>query len=110
MAAFQFKTYYNPYISPMTNAVWGVISVTANEMVEQTQDTIISLICDVSGSMQGAKFNSMIATTEDLIRNVPDGITFNIVVFDSSVNEVLPATKLQPGMDRERLVDQFRHT
>ena len=30
MAAFQFKTYYNPYISPMTNAVWGVISVTAN--------------------------------------------------------------------------------
>jgi hypothetical protein len=48
MAAFQFKTYYKPrYISPMTNAVWGVISVTANEMVEQTQDTIISLICDV---------------------------------------------------------------
>ncbi len=110
MPAFQFKTYYNPYISPMTNTVWGVISVTANEMVAQTQDTIISLICDVSGSMQGAKFNSMIATTEDLIRNVPDGIMFNIVVFDSSVNEVLPVTQLQPGMDRERLVDQFRRT
>lgn len=109
MAAFQFKTYYNPYISPLTNSVWGVISVTANEMVEQAQDTIISLICDVSGSMQGGKFNNMISTTEDLIRTIPDGILFNIVVFDSAVNEILPVTQLQPGMDRERLVDTFRH-
>jgi hypothetical protein len=45
-----------------------------------------------------------------LIRNVPDGIMFNIVVFDSAVHEVLPVTQLQPVMDRERLVDQFRHT
>lgn len=109
MAAFQFKTYYNPYISPLTNSVWGVISVTANETVEQAQDTIISLICDVSGSMQGGKFNNMISTTEDLIRTIPDGILFNIVVFDSAVNEILPVTQLQPGMDRERLVDTFRH-
>ncbi|WP_343418347.1 hypothetical protein [Candidatus Flexifilum breve] len=29
--AFSFKTYYNPYISPTTNSVWGVVSVTANQ-------------------------------------------------------------------------------
>ena len=61
-SAFSFKTYYNPYISPMTNSVWGVVSVTANELPPTAQSTVISLICDVSGSMQGAKFNAAIAT------------------------------------------------
>src|SRR5215813_12464084 len=106
--AFNFKTYFNPYISPTTNSVWGTISITANEAVEQAQDTAISLICDVSGSMQGAKFNAVMMTVEDLLQNAPDGIMLNIVVFDSSAHVILPMVQLQAGMDRNALINQFR--
>jgi uncharacterized protein YegL len=106
--AFQFKVYYNPYISPVANSVWGAISVAANELPQQAQETIISLIADVSGSMQGAKFNAMIDTIEDLLMNAPDGIMINVIVFHSAAHEIVPVTLLEPNVDRTRLVDQFR--
>ncbi len=106
--AFSFKTYYNPYISPMTNSVWGVVSVSANEMPPQAQATCISLIVDVSGSMQGAKFNAAVATVEDLLQNMPNGIALQVVVFDNDGNEVLPMTQINPEVRREQLVSEFR--
>lgn len=106
--AFSFKTYYNPYISPLTNSVWGVVSVLANEMPPQAQGTVISLICDVSGSMQGAKFNAAIATVEDLLRNAPAGIKLQVVAFDNDADEVVPMTDLRPESNREQLVSEFR--
>jgi len=59
--AFQFKVYYNPWISPTTNSIWGVVSVTAQQppQAQSSQATAISLICDASGSMQGNKFNKI---------------------------------------------------
>src|SRR5215813_3419554 len=106
--AFGFKVYYNPNISPTANSFWGVVSITANESPQQSQDTAISLICDVSGSMQGNKFNSMVDTVEDLLENAPDGIMLNVVVFDNNASEVLPMTLLQPGMNRLNLIDTWR--
>ena len=106
--AFGFKVYYNPHISPTTNSFWGVVSIAANEAPETAQETVISLICDVSGSMQGAKFNNMIETTEDLLRTAPDGLMLNVVVFDNDSQEVVPLTLLQPGVSRESLVQTFR--
>jgi len=107
-SAFSFKTYYSPYISPMTNSVWGVVSVTANALPQQAQATVISLICDVSGSMQGAKFNAAIATVEDLLLNAPAGIILQVVVFDNNADEVVPMTEILPNTDRNGLVSQFR--
>jgi uncharacterized protein YegL len=106
--AFSFKVYYNPHISPTTNSFWGVVSIAANETQAQAQDTVISLICDVSGSMQGAKFNNMIETTEDLLHTAPDGLLFNVVVFDNTAEEVVPLTLLKPDLNRESLVQTFR--
>ncbi|HEX2906695.1 MAG TPA: vWA domain-containing protein, partial [Phototrophicaceae bacterium] len=68
----------------------------------------ISLICDVSGSMQGAKFNAVIDTVEDVLRFAPNGIMLNVVVFDSAGHEVLPMTLLEPRLNRNQLVDYFR--
>ncbi|MEO8395025.1 MAG: vWA domain-containing protein, partial [Chloroflexota bacterium] len=109
-SAFSFKTYFNPYISPMTNSVWGVVSVSANDLPPTAQSTVISLICDVSGSMQGAKFNAAIATLEDLLLNVPNGIILQVVVFDNDANEVVPPTEIKPQTDRNQLVTNFRRT
>ena len=109
-SAFSFKTYYNPYISPMTNSVWGVVSVSANDLPPTAQSTVISLICDVSGSMQGAKFNAAIATVEDLLQNAPAGIILQIVVFDNEASEVVPPTEITPQTDRNQLVSNFRRT
>lgn len=103
--AFGFKAYYNPNISPTDNSIWGVVSITANETAQQAQDTVISLICDVSGSMQGNKFNSMIDTVEDLLQTAPNGVMFHIVVFDNTASEVLPMTMLHPGLNRDALID-----
>ncbi|MHB8626044.1 MAG: vWA domain-containing protein [Aggregatilineales bacterium] len=109
--AFSFKSYYNPNISPTTNSFWGVVSIAANEAPQQaSQDTIISLICDVSGSMQGAKFNSMIETVENLLLTAPNDISLNIVVFDNNAHEVLPLTRIQANTDRNGLVQAFRKT
>jgi len=109
--AFSFKSYYNPNISPTTNSFWGVVSIAANEAPQQTsQDTVISLICDVSGSMQGAKFNSMIETTENLMLTAPNDLSLNIVVFDNNAHEVLPLTRIQANTDRNGLVQTFRKT
>ncbi len=109
--AFSFKSYYNPNISPTTNSFWGVVSITANEAPQPVvQDTAISLICDVSGSMQGAKFNSMIETTENLLLTLPDNLTFNIVIFDNNAHEVLPMTRIQHNTDRNELVQNFRRS
>lgn len=107
--AFSFKTYYNPHIAPTTNSVWGVVSVSANEIQEQSADgVIISLICDVSGSMHGAKFNNAIATVEDLIRSTPAGVQLQVVLFDDRADEVLPLTQLEFSTDRDQLVNLFR--
>ncbi len=107
--AFDFKCYYNPNISPATNSFWGVVSITASEAPQQVQqDTVISLICDVSGSMQGAKFNAMIETVENLMLTIPDGLALNIVVFDNNSNEVLPLTRIAPSTSRDGLVQTFR--
>ena len=74
--AFSFKSYFNPNISPTTNSFWGVVSISANEApLQASQDTVISLICDVSGSMQGAKFNSMIETVENLMLTAPNDVS-----------------------------------
>jgi uncharacterized protein YegL len=108
--AFNFKVYYNPYISPTANSFWGVVSITANEAPQQAQDTVISLICDVSGSMQGAKFNSMIATVEDLLENAPDGLMLNVVVFDNDAHEVVPMTYLEANTSRTQLIETFRRS
>ncbi len=106
--AFSFKTYYNPYISPTTNSVWGVVSVAANDVPQEAQGAVISLICDVSGSMQGAKFNNAIATVEDLLTHAPNGIMLQVVVFDDDGKEVVPMTRLTPDVSRMNLVSQFR--
>lgn len=106
--AFGFKVYYNPNISTTANSMWGVVSITANEAPQQAQNTIISLICDVSGSMQGNKFNSMIDTVEDLIEHAPNGVMLNIVVFDNTASEVLPMTLFQPGLNRLNVIDSWR--
>lgn len=107
-AAFRMKVYYNPYINPSTNSFWGVISLTADEIPYQSQPPVISLICDVSGSMKGDKYNMMVSTVEDLILNVPDGIMLQIVVFDDNATEVMPLTHLQPDVKRKTLVNGFR--
>jgi uncharacterized protein YegL len=107
-SAFTLKSYYNPYISPTTNSFWGVVAITASETPQVAQDTVISLICDVSGSMQGAKFNAVIDTVENLLLTVQDGLAMNVVVFDDHANEVLPVTALHSHLDRSQLVSRFR--
>jgi len=108
--AFSFKSYYNPYISPTANSFWGVVSVAANETPTQTQATAISLICDVSGSMQGAKFNGMIETVESLLMTAPNDLALNVVVFDNHAHEILPLTQVQANTDRNNLVQIFRRS
>jgi uncharacterized protein YegL len=92
----------------MANSVWGVFSVSANEMPEQVQNIAISLICDVSGSMQGAKFNAAIDTVEDLLINTPEGVLLQVVAFDNDADEVVPMTRIEPGLDRDLLLSGFR--
>lgn len=107
--AFSFKTYYNPYISPTANSVWGVVSVTANDTPQPAeQSAVISLICDVSGSMQGAKFNAMVETAENLLTNMPSGLMLQIVVFDDNAGEMLPMTAITSSTDRNALLSTFR--
>jgi uncharacterized protein YegL len=106
--AFNFKVYYNPYISPTKNSVWGVVSVSANAIQEVSTMAAISLICDVSGSMQGAKFNKMVETAEHLLQNVPAGVLFSVVVFDNDAHEIMPQTQIKPNTDRANLVSLFR--
>ncbi len=108
MSAFTFKTYYNKHISPTTNSFWGVVSVTANETAQAMETVAVTLICDVSGSMQGNKFNAMIASTEDLLRTTPDGVMLGVVVFDDRADEAVPLVRLDATVDREKLVDMFR--
>jgi len=106
--AFQFKTYYNPWISPTTNSVWGVVSVSAQQQPQAAQATAISLICDASGSMQGNKFNKMIETVENLLQTVPAGVLFSIVMFDDKANEALPMTAIKADTNRNDLIAIFR--
>ncbi len=107
--AFSFKTYYNPFIAPTSNSFWGVVSVSASDAPQPVQqETVVSLVCDVSGSMQGAKFNNMIESVETLISTAPAGITLGIIVFDNHANEVVPLTRITPGMDHDILVQNFR--
>lgn len=108
-SAFSLKSYYNPYISPTTSSFWGVVSITANELPRVAQATAISLICDVSGSMQGAKFNAVVTTVENLVLTAPDGLAMNIIIFDDEATEVLPITRFRPATDRSQLVAEFRH-
>lgn len=106
--AFQFKVYYNPYISPTKNSVWAAVSIAANEVQSSAQAAAISLICDVSGSMQGAKFNKMIETVEHLLETVPVGVLFSLVVFDNDAATLVPQLQIQANTNRAELVSTFR--
>lgn len=107
--AFSFKTYYNPYISPSKNSVWATVSVSATSVQTKVgQAAAISLICDVSGSMQGAKFNKMVETVENLLNIVPEGVLFSVVVFDNNAHEIVPQTQIKASTNRDALVNTFR--
>jgi uncharacterized protein YegL len=106
--AFSLKSYYNPHISPSANSFWGVISIAANEAPQGT-DVVVSLICDVSGSMQGAKYKAMIATLTSLLKTAPDGIILNVVMFHDESFEVLAPTRLDPHLQRDNLVNRLLH-
>ena len=106
--AFNLKSYYNEYISPTANSFWGVISIAADEAPQDAQEIFISLICDVSGSMQGAKFQTMMGTVESLLLTVPDDITIDVVLFDNRAFSVVPPTLLKPSLQRNKVVANFR--
>jgi uncharacterized protein YegL len=107
--AFSFKTYFNPYIAPTTNSVWGVVSVTANEPAQALSgEATITLICDVSGSMQGAKFNAVVATVEHILAHAPNGVSLGVVVFDNMAHAVLPQVTIRAGTNRTSIVETFR--
>jgi Ca-activated chloride channel homolog len=62
------------------------------------------LVLDRSGSMQGAKLNNMKKATKRVIEQLTSQDVVSLVVFDDTVQVVVPAT---PAMDKEVLLDRI---
>lgn len=62
------------------------------------------LVLDRSGSMQGAKLNNMKKATKRVIEQLTSQDVVSLIVFDDTVQVVVPAT---PAMDKEVLLDRI---
>jgi len=98
---FKLESFHNPYLPPGTNRVDAVLTVTAtNEGLAPmaARSSVIGLIVDVSGSMEGERIESVKFAVRQAIQMLGEQQWFFVVAFSgvaSLVSELAQATTMK---------------
>jgi uncharacterized protein YegL len=101
---FKIESFYNPYLPPGTKRVDAVLTVSATVDATATLEaspSVIGLIVDISGSMEGERIDSVKYAVRQVIQMLDESQMFFVVAFSGLANVVsklAPATPQNKGM------------
>src|ERR1700722_8430323 len=90
---FKVEAFQNRYLSPGTNRVDAIVSVTADPALKASGDLVVGFILDKSGSMAGSRIHSVIAAVTQAISMLDDRSYFFVVAFDGNAYVAVPETR-----------------
>ena len=87
---FMLEAYYNPYLSPGTNRVDAILTVTSSGDIVSSGKAVVGLILDTSGSMAGDRIEAVKEAACLAISLLGDDHWFFIAGFSNRVQTIAP--------------------
>ena len=113
MTTTQFKAevFQNQFLPQGTRDVHAIMTITSEDVVGMSatpsRDRLFGIICDVSGSMEGAKIVAAKQAMVKLMRLIPEENHFFIVTGDQNARVIVPAVLATP-QNKERAINLVR--
>src|SRR5579884_1673027 len=103
---FKAEVFQNEYLPSGSGEVNAIVTVTAGEGPSSgsTTDRTFGIICDSSGSMQGAKLNAVKDAMAKLVGMLPSNCSFFIVTGCHLATVVFPVATATPENKRSAVV------
>jgi von Willebrand factor type A C-terminal domain/von Willebrand factor type A domain len=100
-ANFQAEVFQNPYLPAGSSEVHAIMTIiTSGEVVETAPATggerLFGIICDTSGSMDGAKIQAAKKAITQLVEMLPEDVSFFIIGGASKAKPIVPVMKATP--------------
>ena len=113
MTTTQFKAevFQNQFLPQGSREVHAIMTIAAEGVAEVSaasgRDRLFGIICDISGSMQGAKIGAAKQAMIKLIRLIPEDTHFFVVTGDNTAKVLVPVV-LATSQNKERAISFIR--
>ncbi|MCC3447247.1 MAG: VWA domain-containing protein [Microcoleus sp. PH2017_25_DOB_D_A] len=109
---FQAEVFQNPYLHQGSREVNAIMTVTVRGdenigIAPQTGGKLFGIICDISGSMQGAKIHAAKNAMIKLVQLIPADTSFFIVVGSTRAQVIFP-TALATVENKSQAISQIK--
>ena len=98
--SFKVEAFQNRHLAPRTTRVDAIVSVTADANLKATGDLVVGFILDKSGSMTGARIESVAGAVARAIALLDERAMFFVVAFDGSAYVVSREERATPEAKR----------
>ena len=98
--SFKVEAFQNRHLAPRTTRVDAIVSVTADANLKATGDLVVGFILDKSGSMTGARIESVAGAVARAIALLDERAMFFVVAFDGSAYVVAREERTTPEAKR----------
>jgi hypothetical protein len=98
--SFKVEAFQNRHLAPGTARVDAILSVTADADLKATGELVVGFILDKSGSMTGARMDSVARAVVRAIELLDERATFFVVAFDGSGYVVSREARATPEAKR----------
>lgn len=96
--SFSAEVFQNAYLTQGANEVHAIMTVTGEGAAtgQTSQNRVFGILCDTSGSMQGAKLHAAKEAMQRLIQLLPEDALFFLIAGTGNAKTVLPVTRATP--------------
>jgi von Willebrand factor type A C-terminal domain/von Willebrand factor type A domain len=98
--SFKVEAFQNRHLAPGTTRVDAIVSVTADANLKATGELVVGFILDKSGSMTGARIESVAAAVARAIALLDERALFFVVAFDGGAYVVSREERATPEAKR----------
>lgn len=98
--SFKVEAFQNRHLAPRTTRVDAIVSVTADANLKATGELVVGFILDKSGSMAGARIESVAGAVARAIALLDERAMFFVVAFDGSAYVVAREERATPEAKR----------
>lgn len=87
---FKMEAFHNPYLTVGVQRVDAILTLTAEGTAVNASTSLVGLIVDTSGSMEGDRINAVKFATRKVIQLLPPETWFFLVGFSDSPHLIYP--------------------
>jgi hypothetical protein len=98
--SFKVEAFQNRHLAPRTTRVDAIVSVAADANLKATGDLVVGFILDKSGSMTGARIESVAGAVARAIALLDERAMFFVVAFDGSAYVIAREERATPEAKR----------